>query len=254
MEEDILLEETTPNEALEETGEEQQPTAEAEVPKYKVKYNGAEMELGVDELITNAQKGMNYDHVHEDLLKTRNTSKQTQTQLERLTWALNQFGYAGSPQEIADMLEAQRWEVEPEQVRRARELEEQQEQVRLEAEAARSEAENIRREAIFALDLAEIQRLNPNIKTLDELGETFFKLRAAGFGNIDAFELVTKSKATGGRDASGKEHMIPMGGGKSSAGLVDIPRSDLGFWRDSFPNDTPTKLKERYNRAIKRQN
>lgn len=31
--------------------------------KYAVKYNGKEYFLGIDELITNAQKGMNYDHV-----------------------------------------------------------------------------------------------------------------------------------------------------------------------------------------------
>ncbi|MBC8529717.1 hypothetical protein H8699_09780 [Christensenellaceae bacterium NSJ-44] len=34
-----------------------------EQARYIVKYNGQEMEMGLEELITNAQKGLNYDHV-----------------------------------------------------------------------------------------------------------------------------------------------------------------------------------------------
>ncbi len=41
-------------------------------PKYKVKYNGTEMELPVSELITHAQKGMNYDHVLQERDALRN--------------------------------------------------------------------------------------------------------------------------------------------------------------------------------------
>lgn len=39
------------------------PEAQPESPRYKVKYNHQEIELPVEELITYAQKGMNYDHV-----------------------------------------------------------------------------------------------------------------------------------------------------------------------------------------------
>lgn len=41
--------------------------------KHKVIYNGQEFELTVDELITNAQKGMNYDHVYEQLQNLKNS-------------------------------------------------------------------------------------------------------------------------------------------------------------------------------------
>ena len=41
--------------------------------RYTVKYNGQEMEMGLHDLITNAQKGMNYDHVkgERDALRAR---------------------------------------------------------------------------------------------------------------------------------------------------------------------------------------
>lgn len=49
-------------EAANHSGEEK-TEAQPESPRYKVKYNHQELELPVDELITYAQKGMNYDHV-----------------------------------------------------------------------------------------------------------------------------------------------------------------------------------------------
>lgn len=48
----------------------QEPEAEAlaeEEPKYKVNFLGEEKELPVSELVTAAQKGMNYDHVKKEL-------------------------------------------------------------------------------------------------------------------------------------------------------------------------------------------
>lgn len=224
-------------------------------PKYTVKYNGQEMELGVSDLTTYAQKGMNYDHVHNDLVKTRETRKKTQSQLERLTSVLNQFGYNGSAQEIADLLEAQSRDIEPDQVRREREASEAAELAQRKAEAAQEEINRIRMEAVMAQDLAEIKSINPNIKSLHDLGETFFKLRAAGLSNLEAYQLVAKPKAPAPKQDtnSGKEHLQKMGGGTSKGGLLDIPKTELAYWRDSFPNDSMTKLKERYNRATKRQ-
>lgn len=254
--EDLLMEETTPQEELlsdlpETTAEEEAQEESLEEPKYKVKYNGEEMELGVSDLITHAQKGMNYDHVRGDLEQTRLQNAETLEQLERLTSVLSEYGYSGSPQEMADLLEAQYREVDPEEVRREREALEAWQEAQLEAETARREAEAIRSEVIFSRDLAEIQQLNPNIKTLNDLGDTFFRLRAAGISNLEAFDLVSKTKSRPSHE--GKEHLITTGGGTSSGGLSEIPKSELTLWKESFPEDSPAKLKERYNRAKKRQ-
>lgn len=56
--------ETTEEPAAEAAGEEKAPAA-AEEPKYKVKFRGEEQELPVSQLVTLAQKGMNYDHLLE---------------------------------------------------------------------------------------------------------------------------------------------------------------------------------------------
>jgi hypothetical protein len=256
-----LMEETTPEETdtpettPEDTAQQDrvEPENQPEAPTYRVKYNGQEMELPVSDLITQAQKGMNYDHIQEDLVRTRQTSAEATSYLERLTSVLNQLGYTGSPQEIADTLEAQRREVEPEQVRREREAEEAQERARQEAEAARQEANSIRREAIFTRDLMEIQKLNPNVRSLQALGDTFFRLRAAGVSNLEAYELISKPRQFAKQGRGGKEHLITTDGGASSGELMDIPKGELDLWRESFPGDTPARLKERYNRARKRQ-
>lgn len=166
---------------------------------------------------------------------------------QRFISALQGYGYQGSAQEIADQIEASQRQVNPEVVRREREAVEAQ----TKAQSTIQEAERIRQEAYFDRDLAEIQRINPNVKSVFDLGERFLQLRAAGIGNLEAYEIVSKPKAKAAQ--SSKDHLITTSGGKSSGGLVEIPKSEVEMWKDSFPDDTPTKLKERYNRALKRQ-
>lgn len=57
------------NEAENNEGDEQTSDEPENVPPetHTVRYNGQDFELTIDELITNAQKGMNYDHVYEQL-------------------------------------------------------------------------------------------------------------------------------------------------------------------------------------------
>ncbi|MES1922582.1 hypothetical protein MHBO_004096, partial [Bonamia ostreae] len=128
---ETLKDQTNPEEVTETTAQteaEQKQDTTPEEPKHKVKYNGEEIELSVSDLITNAQKGMNYDHVHEDLENTRKTSATAKAELDALTAALNQYGYDGSAQEIADMLTAQQRETTPDEVRKEREQEETKQQ------------------------------------------------------------------------------------------------------------------------------
>lgn len=88
FEENTMPEETSPAEPedenlfeAEEPAEEAQPEeqpAESEAPAepeaepvFKIKYNGQEQELPVSQLVTLAQKGMNYDHVYGELNQLR---------------------------------------------------------------------------------------------------------------------------------------------------------------------------------------
>lgn len=53
-----------------------EPAPAEEEPKYKVNFLGEEMELPVSELVTAAQKGMNYDHVKSELDRLRASAEQ----------------------------------------------------------------------------------------------------------------------------------------------------------------------------------
>ena len=49
----------------------QEEKQETNVIPFKVKYNGEEKELSQEEAITYAQKGMNYDKIYDELMKTK---------------------------------------------------------------------------------------------------------------------------------------------------------------------------------------
>ena len=61
--EDATAEETTEEVTEETTEEATEAKEEQDSPKVKVKYNGEEKEITLDEAVVLAQKGMNYDHV-----------------------------------------------------------------------------------------------------------------------------------------------------------------------------------------------
>lgn len=173
-------------------------------------------------------------------------------QTERLLSSLRELGYTGSTAEIADMLEAQRRETSPAEVRAQREAQEAQALAMQEAERLRLEARSLHAEAVFSRDLSELQALDPNIKRLEDLGETFFRLRAAGVPNMEAFSLLA-GKGQKKELFGGKEHLHTTGGGCISDNGADIPPGEIELWKDSFPDDSPAKLKARYRRALKRQ-
>ena len=66
---------------------------DSEEKKYTVKYNGEEMKLSLSELITNAQKGMNYDKVLSERDQLRNSKEMGMLDLlaKRNGMSRNQF-------------------------------------------------------------------------------------------------------------------------------------------------------------------
>lgn len=67
-----VLEEEQEEAGEREESEETEETEEGE-PAYTIKYNGQEMELPVSQLVTLAQKGMNYDHVYGELSRIKSS-------------------------------------------------------------------------------------------------------------------------------------------------------------------------------------
>lgn len=68
--EEVLEEEQEEAGEREEREEVEEPEEE---PAYTIKYNGQEMELPVSQLVTLAQKGMNYDHVYGELSRIKSS-------------------------------------------------------------------------------------------------------------------------------------------------------------------------------------
>lgn len=109
---------------------------------------------------------------------------------ERLAVALGRLGYSGSVEEIADRLEGEKRKMPPEQVKAERE-----ELTKASGTISALEQENIalkQKEAkrTFAADLAEIQKLDKGVKALQDLGDDFIKMRAAGVSNLVAYNAV----------------------------------------------------------------
>lgn len=118
---------------------------------------------------------------------------------QRLVSVLNQYGYQGGPEEIADSIEATQRGVTVAQLRQEREAHESQilERVQQHPEFLRAtqEAQSLRGmiyEQIRQQDLKELKKADPTlrIQSVEELGEDYLRLRASGVGNLAAFEAV----------------------------------------------------------------
>jgi len=78
LEQDVATEETDNEESQEQAGEETKPPEKQEEEtefSLPIKYNGKETVLDREQAVTLAQKGMNYDHVAQELQKLRDQSE-----------------------------------------------------------------------------------------------------------------------------------------------------------------------------------
>ncbi len=100
-------------------------------------------------------------------------------------------------------------------------------------------------------ELANIKRINPDVDSLEGLGEEYAKLMQTGL--VDA---VTAYYATVGRATTftpsddGKSHLIKSGGAVGVPTGKDIPRDQLTEWREMFPDADAARLREIYNSAL----
>lgn len=81
-----------------------------------------------------------------------------------------------------------------------------------------------------------------------------------GYDAVDAYRLANLDSLTGKKvsaakqtalNAQSKEHLVKTGGVSGVSSDVEIPTSAMAIWKDMFPDDTPQKLKERYNKTLK---
>lgn len=116
---------------------------------------------------------------------------------ERLVNAFGMFGFKGSTDEIEDQAKAHYTgksieEIRQERVASQKLLQEQQTREQ-EIERLRIEKDKLQQQVnqrIFDDDLRKIQAINPEIKSLDELGEKWWKLMTVGFTAEEAYHAV----------------------------------------------------------------
>ena len=127
------------------------------------------------------------------------------------------------------------------------------------AQAVLAAQENQRAKIQLDLKMAEISKLDPNIKTVEDLQKmpnidqfNFYVLQKK-YDIVDAFKLVNPETHRKVNKSETKDHLIKLGGQEGGGAEREIPASELSYWKDSFPNDKPSELRARYNRALKRQ-
>ena len=116
-------------------------------------------------------------------------------QNDRLLQALGQYGYEGTPDEIADAILAQTQGITVEEATAQREAQEKEER---EKQTLLSEMEFYRSKAIEKMmddDLKTIQSVYPDVKNLTELGNEFFSLLGATKDPLLSYEAVQAKKA-----------------------------------------------------------
>lgn len=127
--------------------------------------------------------------------KIRREAEYVKKQNEMLAKTLEQFGFKGnSPEEVIDAANAHYLQKPIEEVRKQRENTEKQQNEVSQREAELEFYRNKEIERLMADDLARIQKLDPTVKKLDDLGQDFFDLKAAGIDAEIAFGVIQQKK------------------------------------------------------------
>ena len=119
--------------------------------------------------------------------KMRRESEQAKKQSELLAKTMQQFGFKGTPEEIADQANAHYLQKPIEEVRQQRLQTEKLQQEEAKRQAELDFYKNREIERLMADDLQRIKKLDPTVKSLDELGEDYLNLIQAGIDAEMAF-------------------------------------------------------------------
>lgn len=166
----------------------EQPTTQIETSETKVEV--AEQPFKNEENAKFAQ----FRREKEEAIKQKSL---VETENQRIMGVLKSLGYEGSPQEVADLLEAQAKKVDVDVIKKEREELERKSNLEKELDTYRNELVTLKAQQQMKEDLIKIQTINPQVKSLEELGEDFFKLISSGVDAELAYRVANeKKKAT----------------------------------------------------------
>lgn len=131
------------------------------------------------------------------------------------------------------------------------------------AEMVMAEAEKQQILNNINLDVAELGKLDPTIKSLTDVPPNVIEMSMASNGAINLtnaykilnFGKISEKKAeaitqSAINQAKGKQHLNPVNGVATPDEGVEIPSSELSLWKDMFPNKTSAELKALYNKSL----
>lgn len=136
----------------------------------------------------------------------------------------------------------------------------------LQSQAIMAELQQAQVKNTMESDLKAIQKLNPEIKSGDDLVNDPSWNAVLGYFNKglsmpEAYKLANYDKLLANGNASvkqrtinnvkGTQHLNPTDGLSSGeGGGVDIPADELNAWKKAFPEASMKELKEKYNRSL----
>lgn len=147
-------------------------------------------------------------------------------------------------------------------------LENDPEKAQLKAEMEQLKAARVNDEAqkAFERDFAELQRLEPALKTQQDLAklEGFDEIvalcRDKGLDMVTAYKAVNYGKATrqsreAGQQAAinaakGKTHLAAHGGESESSRMVPVPEGMMRILKDQFPGKSTEEITKLYNNTM----
>lgn len=131
------------------------------------------------------------------------------------------------------------------------------------AEQVMAEAEKQQILNNINLDVEELGKLDPTIKSLADVPPNIIEMSMASNGVINltsAYKILNFGKVADKKaeaitqnainQAKGKQHLNPVNGIATPDEGVEIPSSELSLWKDMFPNKSSSELKALYNKSL----
>ncbi len=110
-------------------------------------------------------------------------------------------------------------------------------------------------------DVAELSRLNPTIKSLEDVPADVMNYtihhnislvdsyKILNYGNVAA-QQASAIKQGVINQINSKAHLAPVNGVADNSNEVDIPADQLSTWKSWYPDLTEAELRKKYNRVI----
>lgn len=202
MEEEILSVETQevaePVEEVVETSEQTQEVAEPEPQQEVEQPKVEERDYERDAAFANMRRSM--EQAQKEKEETQKLLEAMKAEKERLTNSFGLFGFKGNVDEIEDQAKAHYTGKTVEEVRnerlQAQKVFEEQQRREQENLAKDNQIKDLQRQLYARIlddDLKRVQSIDPSIKSLDDLGADFAKMRMSGVSTDVAYHAVKSS-------------------------------------------------------------